>query len=64
MEPSEAKFQYEADAEIAAVLARAAKSIGLEKTPPPFPECSRLNNWFVVAEHTTKPQPAPVPLFP
>lgn len=45
--------QSEANAEMAAMLAQVAKSIGLEWNTPTCPECLRLDNWFLVSEHDT-----------
>lgn len=53
--PTGTEFQSEADAEMVIVLAQAAKSIGLEWTPPPSPERSWLDDWFLGAD--------PVPFF-
>lgn len=57
--PSGATFQSEADAEMVAMLALAAKSIKLERTPPQCPEHSRLDDFFWVLSMTlnrTQPQ--------
>lgn len=57
--PSGAAFQSEADAEMVAMLALAAKSIKLERTPPQCPEHSRLDDFFWVLSMTlnrTQPQ--------
>lgn len=48
--PSGVSAQSEADAELAAMLAQSAASNGLEWTPLPFPEHSRLDNWFLGSE--------------
>lgn len=45
--------QSEANAEMAAILAQVAKSIGLEWNTPACLECLRLDNWFLVSEHDT-----------
>ncbi|KAL0165097.1 hypothetical protein M9458_040850, partial [Cirrhinus mrigala] len=54
----------EADAELSAMLLRAAKEIGLEvpKTPPADP--SRLDDWFLGRAPVTPPRSPPVPFFP
>ncbi len=62
--PTGAESQSKADAEMVAVLAWAAKSIELEWSPPPCPERSRLDYWFLGAEHDTKLRSTPVPFFP
>ncbi|KAI2645254.1 Gag-Pro-Pol polyprotein [Labeo rohita] len=55
--------QSEAEAEIAAVLARAAESIGLEYVAPPSPKRSRLDDWFLGSERVDVPRSALVPFF-
>ncbi len=53
----------ESDPGLTAMLSRAAESVGLHWRPPPSPECSRLDDWFLgaQAEHRQSPQ---VPFFP
>ncbi len=46
----------ESDPELTAMPFRAAESIGLHWRPPPSPERSRLDDWFLG-------QPPPVPFF-
>ncbi len=45
------------------MLSRAAESVGLHWRPPPSPERSRLDDWFLGA-HADRRQPPPVPFFP
>ncbi len=45
------------------MLSRAAESIGLHYRPPPSPEHSRLDDWFLGAQAERR-QPPPVPFFP
>ncbi|KAI2648080.1 hypothetical protein H4Q32_018083 [Labeo rohita] len=55
--PSGAAAQSKADAELAAMLLRAAKSIGVVP--------SRLDDWFLGSRRdSSQPRPAPVPFFP
>lgn len=58
-----AEFQSGTDAEMAAVLARAAKIIRLALSTPPCLDCSRLDDWFVGAGHNVKPPLASVSFF-
>lgn len=60
--PSGRVVQVELDPELMAMLSQAA-SIGLEWNPPPYPECSWLDDWFLGAGHAAQHCPAPVPLF-
>ncbi len=53
----------ESDPELTAMLSRAAESIGLHWRPPPSPERSRLDGWFLGAQAERR-QPPPVPFFP
>ncbi len=50
--------------EMVAMLARAAESVGLEWRPPPCPEPSRLDDWFLGVARTGSQGPTPVPFFP
>lgn len=56
--------QSEFDVELAAMLSLAAVSIGLEWNPPPCPEHSQLDDWYLCLECDSQPHPAPVPFFP
>ncbi|KAL0146880.1 hypothetical protein M9458_057819 [Cirrhinus mrigala] len=58
-----AESQSVADAEMVAALQRAAKEIGVVWVPPPSPEPSRLDDWFLGSGRDSKPRPSPVPLF-
>ncbi|KAL0177312.1 hypothetical protein M9458_026206, partial [Cirrhinus mrigala] len=62
--PSGFVAQSEAEAEMAAVLARATESIGLEYVAPPSPKRSRLDDWFLGSECADLPRSTPVPFFP
>ncbi len=48
---------------LTAMLSRAAESVGLHWRPPPSPERSRLDNWFLGAQADRR-RPPPVPFFP
>ncbi len=50
--------------EMVAMLARAAESVGLEWRPPPCPEPSRLDDWFLGVARAGSQGPTPVPFFP
>ncbi len=45
------------------MLSRAAESVRLHRRPPPSPEHSRLEDWFLGAQAALR-QPPPVPFFP
>ncbi len=45
--PSGRSAVLDSDPEMVAMLARAAESVGLEWRPPPCPEPSRLDDWFL-----------------
>ncbi len=53
----------ELDLELTAMLSRAVESIGLHRRPPPSPERSRLDDWFLGAQAACR-QPPPGPFFP
>ncbi|KAL0157927.1 hypothetical protein M9458_046003, partial [Cirrhinus mrigala] len=74
-EPSEADVMAEltapagesqsvADVEMATALKRAAKEIGVVWVPPPSPEPSRLDDWFLGSGRDSRPRSSPVPFFP
>ncbi len=48
------------DSEMVAMLARAAESVGLEWRPPPCPEPSRLDDWFLGVARAGSQDPTPV----
>ncbi|KAL0194501.1 hypothetical protein M9458_008073, partial [Cirrhinus mrigala] len=56
--------QSVADAEMATALKRAAKEIGVVWVPPPSPEPSRLDDWFLGSGRDSRPRSSPVPFFP
>ncbi|KAL0152531.1 hypothetical protein M9458_052254 [Cirrhinus mrigala] len=62
--PSAVAAPSEADAELSAMLLRAAEGIGLEvpKASPPDP--SRLDDWFLGTRSAAPPRSPPVPFFP
>ncbi|KAI2668407.1 ORF V: Enzymatic polyprotein [Labeo rohita] len=62
--PSAVAAPSKTDAELSAMLLRAAKEIGLEvpKTPPADP--SRLDDWFLGRAPAAPPRSPPVPFFP
>ncbi|KAI2650070.1 30S ribosomal protein S3 [Labeo rohita] len=62
--PSAVAAPSETDAELSAMLLRAAKEIGLEvpQTPPANP--SRLDDWFLGRAPAAPPRSPPVPFFP
>ncbi|KAI2645082.1 ORF V: Enzymatic polyprotein [Labeo rohita] len=62
--PSGVAALPESDPEMAAMLSRAAVSVGLEWNPPPCPEPSWLDDWFLGAARAGSQLPAPVPFFP
>ncbi len=49
--PSGQSTVPDSDPEMVAMLARAAERIGLEWRPPPCPEPSRLDDWFLGVAH-------------
>ncbi len=53
----------ESDPELTAMLSRAAQSVRLHWRPPPSPERSRLDDWFLGAQ-VDRRQPPPVSFFP
>ncbi|KAI2663241.1 ORF V: Enzymatic polyprotein [Labeo rohita] len=61
--PSAVAAPSETDAELSAMLLRAAKAIGLDvpKTPPADP--SRLDDWFLGRAPAAPPRSPPVPFF-
>ncbi len=62
--PSGRSTVPDSDPEMVAMLARAAKSVGLEWRPPPCPEPSRLDDWFLGVARAGSQGPTPVPFFP
>ncbi len=53
----------ESDPELTAMLSRATESFGLHWRPPPSPDRTRLDDWFLRAQ-ADRWQPPPVPFFP
>ncbi len=62
--PSGRSVVPDSDPEMVAMLARAAESVGLEWRPPPCPEPSRLDDWFLGVARAGSQGPTPVPFFP
>ncbi|KAL0155801.1 hypothetical protein M9458_050064, partial [Cirrhinus mrigala] len=62
--PPAAAALSESEAELAAMLLRAAKSIDLEVPKAPSPERSRLDDWFLGSCSDVPPRSTPVPFFP
>ena len=62
--PSGAPALPVSDPEMTAMLSRAAVSIGLEWNPPPHPDHSRMDEWFLGKAAAARPQPTPIPFFP
>ncbi len=54
----------QSDPEIMAMLSRATERVGLEWRPPPCPEPSRLDDWFLGVACAGSQHSTPVPLFP
>ncbi len=54
----------ETDPEMMAMLSRAANRVGLVWNPPPCPEPSRLDDWFLGVARAGSQPPTPVPFFP
>ncbi len=51
------------DSEMVAMLARATERVGLEWRPPPRPEPSRLDDWFIGVARAGSQGPTPVSFF-
>ena len=62
--PSGSVALPESDPEWTAMLSRAAEKVGLVWNPPPRPEPSRLDDWFLGAGRAGSQRSAPVPFFP
>ncbi len=62
--PSGRSAVPDSDQEMMAMLSRAAESVGLEWRPPPCPEPSRLDDWFLGVARTGSQGSTPVPFFP
>ncbi len=54
----------EPDPKMTAMLSRAAENVGLVWKPPPRPDPSRLDEWFLGGGHAGSQRPPPVPFFP
>ncbi len=52
------------DPEMMAMLSQAANRVGLVWNPPPCPEPSRLDDWFLGVARAGSQAPTPVPFFP
>lgn len=62
--PSGTVALVEPDPETTAMLSRFAESVVLEWRPPPCPKHSRLDDWYLGADHADYQCPAPVLFFP
>ena len=62
--PSGVSTVPETDPEMMAMLSRAANGVGLVWNPPPCPEPSRLDDWYLGVARAGSQQPTPVPFFP
>ncbi len=63
LSPSGRSAVPDSDPEMVAMLARAAESVGLEWRPPPCPEPSRLDDWFLGVARAGSQGPTLVPFF-
>ncbi len=61
--PSGRSTVPDSDPEMVAMLAWAAERVGLEWRPPPCPEPSRLDDWFLGVARAGSQGPNPVPFF-
>ncbi len=62
--PSGVVALSEPDPEMTAMLSRAAENVGLVWNPPPRPDPSRLDEWFLGGGRARFQRPPPVPFFP
>jgi len=62
--PSGVPAVPDTDPEMMAMLSRAAERVGLVWNPPPCPEPSRLDDWYLGVARAGSQQPTPVPFFP
>ncbi len=62
--PSGVVALSEPDPEMTAMLSRAAENVGLVWYPPPRPDPSRLDEWFLGGGRAGFQRPPPVPFFP
>ncbi len=62
--PSGVVALSEPDPEMTAMLCRAAENVGLVWNPPPRPDPSRLDEWFLGGGRAGFQRPPPVPFFP
>ncbi len=62
--PSGVVALSEPDPEMTAMLSRAAENVGLVWNPPPHPDPSRLDKWFLGGGRAGSQRPPPVPFFP
>ncbi len=62
--PSGRSTVPDSDLEIVAMLAQAADRVGLKWRPPPCPEPSRLDDWFLGVARAGSQGPTPVLFFP
>ncbi len=64
LSPSGTVAVPDTDPEMMAMLSRAANRVGLVWNPPPCPEPSRLDDWFLGVARAGSQPPTPVPFFP
>ncbi len=62
--PSGVVALSEPDPEMMAMLSRAAENVGLMWNPPPHPDPSRLDEWFLGGGRAGSQRPPLVPFFP
>ncbi len=62
--PSDVVVLSEPDPEMTDMLSRAAENVGLVWNPPPRPDPSRLDEWFLGGGRAGFQRPPPVPFFP
>ncbi len=62
--PSGVVALSELDPEMMAMLSRAAENVGLVWTPPPSPDPSRLDEWFLGRGRVGSQRALLVPFFP
>ncbi len=64
LSPSGTVAVPDTDPEMMAMLSRATNRVGLVWNPPPCPEPSRLDDWFLGVARAGSQPPTPVPFFP
>ncbi len=64
LSPSGTVAVPDTDPEMMAMLSRAANRVGLVWNPPPCPEPSRLDDWFLGVARAGSQPPTPVSFLP